>query len=95
MSRYKQYLSLLVIFNILDAIFTSLSVSKFGSQIEMNPFMRWLMVVGGLPLFLAVKGGLIGNGVFYFLRKENPLAVKILTYMYALLMLWTLVVLWA
>ena len=42
MKKYKLHLIILYIFNIIDYLFTTYWVHKFGTEIELNPVGQWL-----------------------------------------------------
>lgn len=58
----------LAVLNVLDAFFTAEGISKFGVELEMNPFMRFLIESYGTWCLYAFKGFFI-TLLFYLLWK--------------------------
>ena len=96
---YKHLAILLALFNILDAAFTSVAVAAFGAEnVEQNPVMRWVLLVGGIRLFLTIKAVGLGVAGWFYWRDGSTRAIRVcawtITTFYAGIVGWWVIQFW-
>jgi hypothetical protein len=91
----KQYsVRLIFIFNLIDAVLTSIQVDIHGVQIEANPLMRSLLEAGGILGFLIVKISVVGLVIHLLIDEVTAEVWAAIAAVYGLLMIYWSIILW-